>query len=121
MKTIGEVLSNKLSGLYYNNRVLLPFSCHLLKLSIGNDLITDFSPCCRGVHISENEDFMEIYFSDYKDLYEALGKYEHIKMIIVEKGKDVFDDNNHITLGLKPAENHVLQIEQIGENIIFIE
>ncbi len=44
MKSIREVLKEKRTGLYYGNRVLLPFSCHILKLNIENDLITDFSP-----------------------------------------------------------------------------
>jgi hypothetical protein len=121
MKTIKEVLTNKLTGLHYGNRVLLPFSCHVLKLNIERDLITDFSPCCKGVHITETEDFMEIYFHDYKDLSESIGKYEKIKMIVVEKGKDVFEVNNHISIALNPIENHILEIEKLDQNIIFIE
>ena len=121
MKTLREVLDKKITGLYYGNRVLLPFSCHVLKLNIERDLITDFSPCCKGVHISETEEFMEIYFHDYKDIGESVGKYEKIKMIVVEKGKDVFEVKNHISIALNPIENHVLEIEQLDENIIFIE
>ncbi|MEJ2104828.1 MAG: hypothetical protein P8X47_09660, partial [Ignavibacteriaceae bacterium] len=102
-------------------RVLLPFSCHLIKLNIENDLITDFSPSHKGVHVSENDDFMEIYFHDYKDLAEVVTKYEAIKMIVVEKGKDVFNIKNHISLALHPEENHQLRIEKLGENQIFIE
>jgi hypothetical protein len=121
MKTLNEVLSKKLTGLHYGNRVLLPFSCHILKLNIERDLITDFSPCCKGVHISETEDFMEIYFHDYKNLSESIGKYEKIKMIVVEKGKDVFNAKNRIPIALNPVENHVLEIEQLDDNIVFIE
>ena len=121
MKSISEVLKDKKSGLYFGNRILLPFSCHIIKLNIENDLITDFSPSFKGVHISENPDFMEIYFYDYKDLSEAITKYEAIKMIVVEKGKDVFNMKNHIKLALQPEENHQLRIEKLGENQIFIE
>jgi len=121
MKSITEVLKEKKSGLYFGNRVLLPFSCHILKLNIENDLITDFSPCCKGVYVSENPDFMEIYFHDYKDLGEVITKYEAIKMIVVEKGKDIFNEKYHITLALHPEDNHQLRIEKLGENQIFIE
>jgi hypothetical protein len=121
MKSISEVLKEKKSGLYFGNRVLLPFSCHIIKLNIENDLITDFSPSDKGVHVSENDDFMEIYFYDYKDLKEVVSKYEAIKMIVVEKGKDVFNLKNHITLALHPEDNHHLKIEKLGENQIFIE
>jgi hypothetical protein len=121
MKSLNEVLKEKKLGLYFGNRALLPFSCHILKLNIENDLITDFSPCCKGVYVSENNDFMEIYFHDYKDLGEVITKFEAIKMIVVEKGKDIFDVKNHITLSLHPEENHKLRIEKLGENQIFIE
>ena len=121
MKSLSQVLKEKKSGLYFGNRVLLPFSCHLIKLNIENDLITDFSPSHKGVYVSENDDFMEIYFHDYKDLGEVITKFEAIKMIVVEKGKDVFDTKNHITIALHPEENHRLRIEKLGENQIFIE
>jgi len=121
MKSISEVLKEKKSGLYFGNRVLLPFSCHIIKLNIENDLITDFSPSCKGVHVSENPDFMEIYFYHYKDLGDVVSKYEAIKMIVVEKGKDIFDVENHITIALHPEDNHQLRIEKLGENQIFIE
>jgi len=121
MKTINEVLKEKKSGLYFGNRVLLPFSCHIIKLNIENDLITDFSPSDKGVHVSENPDFMEIYFHDYKDLGESVSKYEAIKLIVVEKGKDIFNTKNHIALTLHPEDNNQLRIEKLGENQIFIE
>jgi hypothetical protein len=121
MKSIREILKEKKYGLYYGNRVLLPFSCHIIKLNIENDLITDFSPSDKGVHISENPDFMEIYFYDYKDLGEVVTKYETIKMIVVQKGKDIFNLKNHITLALYPEDNNQLRIEKLGENQIFIE
>jgi len=121
MKTINEVLKEKKSGLYFGNRVLLPFSCHIIKLNIENDLITDFSPSDKGVHVSENPDFMEIYFHDYKDLGESVSKYEAIKLIVVEKGKDIFNTKNHVALTLHPEDNNQLRIEKLGENQIFIE
>ena len=121
MKSLSQVLKEKKSGLYFGNRVLLPFSCHIIKLNIENDLITDFSSCCKGVYVSENPDFMEIYFHDYKNLGEVITKFEAIKLIVVEKGKDIFDTKNHITLALHPEENHNLRIEKLSENQIFIE
>jgi len=121
MKSISEVLKEKKSGLYFSNRALLPFSCHIIKLNIENDLITDFSPSDKGVYVSENPDFMEIYFHDYKDLGESVSKYEAIKLIVVEKGKDIFNTKNHIALTLHPEENNQLRIEKLGENQIFIE
>jgi hypothetical protein len=54
-------------------------------------------------------------------LGEVITKFESIKLIVVEKGKDIFDTKNHITLSLHPEDNHQLRIEKLGENQIFIE
>lgn len=121
MKTIKEVLDKKLTGFYFGNRILLPFHCHILKLNIENDLITDFSPCCKEIHISENPDFMEIYFLDYKDLAAVQTEFELIKMIVVEKGKNIFDKKNHLSIALHIEPKHILRIEMLGEDNIFIE
>jgi len=42
-------------------------------------------------------------------------------LIVVEKGKDIFNTKNHIALTLHPEENNQLRIEKLGENQIFIE
>ena len=48
-------------------------------------------------------------------------KYEVIKIVIVEQGKDVFDFKNHKQLALHLKEKHQLLIEEIDEDILFIE
>lgn len=121
MNTIKEVLDKKLTGLYFGNRVLLPFHCYILKLNIENDLITDFSPDSKRVCVLENPDFMEIYFKEYNDLAAVQTEFELIKMIVVEKGKDVFDKRNHLSVALHIEPKHKLRIEKLGEDHIFIE
>lgn len=121
MKKLDEVLKNKLNGLYYRNRVLLPFSGYALKMMVDDEIITDFSIQNGKVEINEYEEFMELYFSDYEDLKEVVSKYEAIKMIIVEKGNDVFDFANHRKLLMYLGEEHKVSIEESDENILFIE
>ena len=43
MKTINEVLNESSGGLYYGNRILLPFKAEILKIVIDSEIITDFS------------------------------------------------------------------------------
>lgn len=122
MKTIEEVLKNKLTGLHYGNRVLLPFVADVLKAVIENDIITDFSSTKTGAHYNIHDEFTEIYFYDYKNLSEVVSKFETIKLIVVEKGKDIFDFSNHIKLALHLQEKHKLAIETLNDNdILFIE
>ncbi len=121
MHTIKEVLSEKLIGLHYYNRLILPFKAHFLKVIVHNDIITDFSPSSKGVFIREKEDFTDVYFYEYKDLKNSLSKYEAIKMVVVEKSEDIFNFDNHIKLALYLEEKHKLKIEVCEEDILFLE
>lgn len=121
MRTIDEALANKINGLYYGNRVLLPFIVDVLKAVIEDDIIMDFSSVKTGAYYSKHENFTEIYFYDYKNLDEVVTKFETIKLVVVEKGKDIFDFSNHRKLALHLKENHKLIIEEIKEDLLFIE
>lgn len=121
MKTIDEILKGKASGLHYGNRVILPFVGDVVKLIIENDIITDFGPASKGAFIKERENHMDIYFLDYKSLSAVVSKYETIKLVIVEKGKDIFNFDNHRRLALRIKEKHLLEIEEIEDDILFIE
>lgn len=121
MKSLDEVLKNNLKGIYYGNRILLPFQCHILKIVIENHIITDFSLANKGAYLNETPFYTEIYFLDYKDLGEKISRYENIKMIVVEKGKDIFDFSQHRKIALHPEENHNILIKELDENTIFID
>ncbi len=121
MRKLNDVLKNKIDGLYYGNRVLLPFAAEILKAVIEDEIIMDFSEKKEGAGYSVRENFTEIYFHDYKDLKEAVSKYETIKLVVVEIGDDLFDFKNHRRLALHLRENHKLTIEETDDNILFIE
>ena len=121
MYSIEEVLNQKLYGLHYYNRLILPFSAHFFKVIVSADIITDFSPGSKGIYIRETEDFTGVYFLEYKDLNDAISKYEAIKVVVVEKGKDIFDFNNHIKLSLYLESEHKVKIEKCDQDIIFLE
>ena len=121
MNTIDEVLKNNINGLYYHNRVILPFTAHFLKIIVNADIITDFSPNSKGVFIREKEDFTDLYFKAYKELNKSVTKYEAIKMVVVEKGKDVFDFKNHLKISLYLEKKHKVKIEECDHDILFLE
>lgn len=121
MKKLSDVLKSNLTGMYYGNRVLLPFECHVLKIVIENDLLTDFSSSAKGAEINIDDDYMEIYFHDYPNLAEVITDYENIKMVVVERGKDIFNFDNHLKIVLHPEEKHILKIEQLDDDTIFID
>ena len=122
MDSIENVIKSGQKGLYYGNRVLLPFHANLLKVVIEQDIITDFSPSSKGCFVKQTDDFIEIYFYDYPNLKETISKYENIKMVAVDKGKSVFDLMNHKKIVLYLEDKHQLRIEEIDEDeILFIE
>ena len=121
MYPINQVLNNKLTGLHYYNRIILPFKAHFLKVIVSANIITDFSPNSKKIYIREKEEFTSVYFLDYKDLKDVLSKYEAIKMVVVEKGKDVFDFKNHIKISLYLERGHKVKIEKCDQDIILLE
>ncbi|MGA8264512.1 MAG: hypothetical protein WB779_08740 [Ignavibacteriaceae bacterium] len=121
MKTIKETLEKKLSGLCYGSRVILPFKASFLKVIIEDDIITDFSTSSKGIYIREDENYTDLYFLEIKDLKESITKYENIKMVVVEKGDDIFNLDNHKKLALYFEEKHNVKIEKTDDDILFIE
>lgn len=121
MNSLDEILKNNINGMYYGNRVLFPFHCTVLKIVIEKDIIQDFSIREKGAYVNETPEFTEIYFIDYPDIEANISKYENIKMVIVEKGKDIFDFSTHRKIAIRPEGNHVLSIKELDENTIFIE
>ena len=121
MKTIEEILKGNKSGLYYGNRLVLPFKAHFLKVIIDNEIITDFSLSSKGIIIQEESDFTSLYFLKYKQLKDAVTHYESIKLVVVEKDKDIFDFANHKKFAVYLGEKHQAKIEETDADILFIE
>lgn len=120
MRTIEDALQNGTGGLYYGNRVFLPFVVDILKLVVEREIIMDFRSSARGAEYKQFDDFTELYFTEYSDLENTVSKYETIKIIVVEKGKDIFDEKNHTKLILHFKEHHKVELEIPDENILFI-
>jgi len=121
MKTINEVLNDKSGGLYYGNRVLLPFRAEVLKIVIDSEIITNFSKHPNGASVRVTDSYTEIYFCDYKNLEEELTEYDVIKIVLVQQGEDVFNSKNHIPIELAIESKHKLSIQKIGDDKIFFE
>lgn len=121
MSKVKFALEQKKNGIYYNNRVILPFKCEFLKIIFENNIITDFSSNNHNVEIIEHDYFTDIYFKNYKDIQNEFSKYEPIKLIVCEKDEDIFDFNNHIKLLLYIEDEHLIKIEIPDENQIIID
>lgn len=121
MRTLDEILKEEIGGLYYGNRIILPFSFHPLKVNVDKQLITDFSGSSKGIEIIEHDDFTDLYFLDYDEVTDVISEYEAIKMILVEKGKNVFDFSSHRQISLYLEDKHKVKIQETDKDILFIE
>jgi hypothetical protein len=121
MKTIKDALKQKKNGLYYGNRVLMPFQAYILKVIIDDEILMDLSPSSKQIYVNDTPEFTEIYFKSFKDIKDVVSKYETIKLIAVDKEDDLFDPKNHFKLVLTIGDKHNLKIEETDEDILFIE
>ncbi len=115
------MFDKNLEGLYYGNRLILPFQCMFLKVVVNRDILTDFSSSSNQISIVEEGNFTSLYLHEYENLKESISEFEAIKLVIVEKGKDIFDFNNHIKLAVYLEDKHKLRIEKTDDDILFIE
>lgn len=121
MRTLSDAIKNNVNGLFYGNRVLLPFEADILKIVFDTKIITDFSSLSEEVEYDVNDGFTEIYFHQVESIEDKISEYESIKFVLVEKGKDLFDFTNHKLISASIKDNHQLLIKELDEDILFIE
>jgi hypothetical protein len=119
--SLDQALKEKICGLYYGTRVILPFVGDILKAVIDDEIITDFSPMSEGAYYEKHDKYTEIYFFDHEDILKDVSKYETIKLIVVDEEDDLFNFDHHRKISLNPIENHKLELTELSEDILFIE
>jgi hypothetical protein len=119
--SIDEIIKTNTEGLYFGNRLILPFKAHFLKVIINDKIITDFSPAASGISVVEEDKFTNLYFNDYKFLIDEVTEFEVIKLLLVEKGKDIFKVENHKKIIVSLKEKHKAKIEAANDDILFID
>jgi hypothetical protein len=121
MATVKEALEQGKSGMYFDNRLMLPFVCDFIKVIADKYMITDFSPHQEGISIVEHKDFTDVYFNDFKRLRDVISKYEHVKLLVVEKEDDIFDTSKHVKLAIYLEDRHHAKIETTDQDILFVD
>ncbi len=121
MSLLTKALEEKKNGLFYGSRVLLPFVVDIFKAIIDDDIVMDFSPMSEIAYYEKYDNFTEIYFFEHEDILKDVSKYETIKLVVVEEGNDMFDISNHRKISLNPVDPHILEIEELPEDVLLIE
>ncbi len=121
MSKLDNLKNNKLTGLVYGNRILLPFRADILKVILDDEIIMDFSQVSEKAEYMKRDTFTELYLFEYEDISEQISDYDYIKMVVAEDGKDLFDISNHKKLLLKISSNHSFEISEPDDNVLFID
>lgn len=109
-RTIKDCLAQKKQGLTYGNRLILPFHCKFVSITIGLGMSMistpttyfDFSTSEKDVQIIEDDESTSVYFSDQDNLAEAFGKYKGgVTLTCCEKSDSFFDLSKHIKIQLR--------------------
>lgn len=107
--TVAEALKAGKKAYTVGHRLILPFHCEFISMTIGlslstlssPDVITDFSMTDKQVTLEEGDYFTDVYFSDYRNLSKEFGRHKgHIILVCCELHDDLFNEANHIRLKL---------------------
>ena len=119
-KKIYEALQEGRKGFHIGQRLILPFRCQVIKLIISGDIYTEM---VGGEHIKISQDpkNTSIYFRTSGRLRNMVDTYSVIKMIIAEWEDDLTEIGKHIKMVCETEDNHVVNIHQPSDDMLFIE
>ncbi len=119
-KEILEIVKTEKRGYYNGNRLILPFRCQLIKLIANSHIYTEFVGS-DDVKISQDAHNTSIYFRETGRLANFEGSYKNVKMIVAGFDEDLTEMDSHIKMICHIEENHKVNIEVPGDNVLFIE
>jgi len=108
--TIKDCLAKKGQGLTFGNRLILPFHCKFVSITIGLGMSMvstpttyyDFSASEKDVQIKEEADGTSVYFSDQNNLSASFGQYKGgVTLTCCEMSDSLFDLSKHTRLQLR--------------------
>ncbi|MBX7152163.1 hypothetical protein K1X84_11010 [bacterium] len=116
------VAQNK-KALTYGNRLILPFHCRFISITIGFNMSTistptvyyDFSDSDRDVRIVKEDQYTSVYFAAEDHLNAAFGKHQGgVILACCELSDDIFDVKVHRRLRLRFRDDQpVVTIESM--------
>lgn len=108
--TIKACLSGNKKALAYGNRLILPFHCRFISITVGlgmstispTDILYDFSSSEKDVQIDVDDRYTNVYFMGRKNLSAEFGKHQGTVIIeCCEMSDDLFDTDSHQRLRLR--------------------
>jgi len=114
-----DIVKSGRKGYYTGTRMILPFKCNFIKIIADSHIITQFKKN-EDLTISQEPVNTSIYFKEVGRLKEFEGGYQLIKMVICSWHDDLSNPENHIKLVCKIEDNHQVDFEIPGDDVLFI-
>lgn len=107
----------------HGRRIILPFRCYVLKVTIGKETYNDFyPPNDKEIAIEHTPQNTILYFLRYTDLAGELSERErHIKLIVADENADLTDPSTHKKIYIDVGGGHQAPIGFLSEDELFIE
>lgn len=114
-----EIINSDKKGYYVGTRLILPFKCNLIKLIADNEIYSEFVGSTH-VKIAQTSKNTSVYFREVGNLNRFEGSYKYIKLMVASEHDDLTDKSSHIKLVCKILDDHEVEIEVPGDDVVFL-
>lgn len=114
------IVNSEAKGFYIGSRMILPFKCQFIKLIADSNVYTEFVGN-KDIKVSQDPLNTSIYFRETGRLSNFEGSYKSIKLIVAGIGEDLTDRSSHVKMVCHIEDNHKVEIEVPGDDILFID
>jgi len=114
-----DIIDSGTRGYYTGTRLIFPFKCHFIKIIADSHIITQFKKN-RDITISQEPTNTSIYFTEVGSLKEFEDGYQTIKVVLCSWHDDLSNPDNHVKLICNIEDNHKVDFEIPGDDVLFI-
>lgn len=114
-----DIIDSEIRGYHTGNRMILPFKCNFIKIIADSHIMTEFKKN-KDITVSQEPKNTSLYFREVGRLKEFEDGYQYIKIILASLEDDLSNPDNHIRLVCKIEENHKVNFEIPGDDVLFI-
>ncbi len=115
-----DIVNGDAKGFYIGSRMILPFKCQFIKLIADSHVYTEFVGN-KDIKVSQDPFNTSIYFRETGRLSNFEGSYKSIKFIVAGIDEDLTNRDSHVKIVCHIEDNHKVEIEVPGDDILFID
>ena len=119
---VEEAIDKGIKAFILKRRIILPFKCHVLKITIGGETFSDTKPPNdRHIIVEQDPINTSIYFLDVSSLRELRSKHPTVYAIVADYDSNLADPQTHIPIAIEITEGHEAPIRKLKPSELYIE